>query len=142
MQSTGYMHKYSPKNAKVWKELHVQEKDKIVVNVEFDVLWIFISNSNQKLLFFLNNYLLIRRLYYHYDILYQLIMNILYIEAELIHLEYQDRGSFIFLSLARFWSNRPRVTFSLYVQKIDVSQFKRTIFQEFQGFLFPKNSVK
>ena len=47
MQSTAYMHKYSPKkNAKVWKELHVQEKDKIVVNVEFDVLWIFISNSN------------------------------------------------------------------------------------------------
>ena len=59
-------------------------------------------------------------------------MNILYIEAELIHLEYQDRGSFIFFKReARFWSNRPRVTFSLYVQKIDVSQFKRTIFQEF-----------
>ena len=71
-------------------------------------------------------------------------MNILYIEADLIFpLEYQDRGSFIFFKReARFLSGRPRVTFSLYVQKIDVSQFlSEQFFRNFRDF-FPKNSVK
>ena len=67
-------------------------------------------------------------------------MNILHIEAELMFpLEYPDRGSFIFFKIeARFLSNLPRVTFSLYVQKIDVSQFLgEQFFRNFRDF-FPE----